>query len=648
MSMQITKRPDAAAQNQTGVTGDSKIDTLVDRLANAKSLTAIGAALRGLADKVEDAAASVAPAFAKALDSRPGGVRPLMADVDAETTKLFCGEATPAGVKKMAVDAGVPVGSQDFKIFSTGDPFTFLGVPPDDKAGVKASPEDVRGKTVWVVQGDANYTPAGDAPKYDQATLVAEALQIAFAAKTMQVGAAKKAVVVFPASLDPKANPNNKFAQLVARLAKASGVDEVRYHAALNTPSTGDAAISRDVRAGLPALGPKTQEVGKWLDTLAGANSLAGVQRALVQLDMAVTGLAGKYGDQAKAYAQRVASVFTEKVNQLVPGLPKGVAGIQDNRTVVFAGQSNPALSEDIAHAMGGKLGETAVQFAGGAPFVSLGSDVAGKPAVIVQTTRQDPYTAENDQHSAMALLAEALMLCDEAQQAGASDTTLVLPYMPSARSDKQDQKGVGTYASLVARWVDELKLGKVVLVEPHDVHVPAFFRTPTRVVSGAEVLTKRAVADLGRKNLVLVRPDAGATKRTKSLAKDLDLPMVDGEKSRADNNETAHVDGLGSKSDVDGKICLVNDDEIATGGTMRQTVGMLKENGAMEVHIAVAHANMPVEPHKRHAAMRALKEAGADSLYLLDTQPVGKVPADLQDFVKVVSIAAAISKEAG
>jgi phosphoribosylpyrophosphate synthetase len=90
-----------------------------------------------------------------------------------------------------------------------------------------------------------------------------------------------------------------------------------------------------------------------------------------------------------------------------------------------------------------------------------------------------------------------------------------------------------------------------------------------------------------------------------------------------------------------------VTDDEIATGGTMRQTVARLKENGAAQVHVAVSHANMPESPEARHDAMRKLKEAGCDRLYLLDTQPVGKLPEDLVGFVKVVSIAASIAEEA-
>lgn len=622
-------------------TGDASLDAKLDALRNAGSLTEIGAAIRAL----DQGLPGGPEAFRDALARRPGGVRPLSADLaPGGDVKLFCGEATPDAVKAAAGQLGIDIAAKDFKIFSTGDPFVFLGTPPDSKAGKKGEAEDVRKKTVVVVQGNASYTPPAGQERYDAPTLVAEALEIAFAAKS--AGGAKKTIVVLPASLDPVANPGSQFAGLVARLAKATGVDEVRYNAALDQQGKVDALTSGGVRAGLPSLGPKTAEVGKWLDTLAGAQDLGAVSRSLAQLDIALTGLKGKYGEHAKAYARQVADVLTERMNALVPGLPTGVAASAEGRTMVFTGHSNPELARDLASQLGAELGGSVVQFGGEAPYAKLGTEVKDRPVSIVQTTRHSPDAEGAGRQSSMAFFFEALALCDEAKKAGASDVTLVLPYMPNARSDKSDQKGVGAYAAMVARWVDELDLGRVVLVEPHDIHVPAFFRTPVTVISGAEILTKQALEDLGRKDLVLVRPDEGATKRTKKLAEDLELPMVNGQKSRSDNSETAKVDALGNKSDVDGKICLVNDDEIATGGTMRQTVAHLKEMGAKAVHVAVSHANMPIDAEARHEAIRKLKDAGADSLYLLDTQPVGKMPADLAGFVRVVSAASAIAEE--
>jgi ribose-phosphate pyrophosphokinase len=628
---------------------NERLGNLLDDLRNAKTLETVGASVKSINQALTkfEVGGEASPtqtfdkighAFCGAMKQKPGGVRDLLAARASDELKLFCGEATPAGVTTLAKNLGIAVGQKDFQLFSTGDPFVFLGTPPNKQAGIKAQAEDVKNKTVLVVQGSSSYTPASGQPKFDGPTLLAEALQIAFAAKE---NGARAAVVVLPESLNPATHPNDPFARLAATLAKATGVDEVVYQAALDR-----APAPKGVRSGLDVLGPKTAEIDKWLQTLDGATNLNAVSRSLKQLDIALTGLKGQYSSVTESLARQVADSLTSKVQQLVGGLPGGDVRADADRTIVFAGQSNPDLSRDVAHALNGDIGRHTHQFEGGAVFTQIEEQVAGRPVAVVQTTKQDPHTAPEDRHSAMAMLAEALMICTQAKEAGASDITLILPYMPNARSDKQDQKGVGTYAAMVARWIDELQLGKLVLVEPHDIHVPAFFRTPTRVISGAELLCTQVLQTIGRENLVMVRPDEGATKRTKALAEELDLPVVDGLKSRDDNTEKANLNSLGKKSDVDGKICLVNDDEIATGGTMRQVVAALKDNGAAQVHIAVSHANMPDDVHKREDSIRKLKDAGADSLYLLDTQPVGRLPDDLNSFVKIVSVAAAVADE--
>jgi ribose-phosphate pyrophosphokinase len=650
MNKGISKLGPTGVAAQTGVSA-SKLEQALGDLRGAASLTAIGDQLRKIAELLpgDDGASAIAPALTGALRSEPDGLRPLAAEVGTgrgrPEVSIFLGTATPdrareraQGEVEDAVDFDARIETHSFKIFSTGDPFAFLGTPPDKKEGVKANPADVKGREVYVFQGDVD-APENAETKFDRATLVAEALQIAFAARE---NGSTKTVVVLPEALDPAKNPNDKFAQLVARLAEATGVDGVRYSSEVST----DGAVDRDVRGGLPPLGPKARDATQGLASLETANDLAGVKRALGTLDVALMGLS-KFAE-GPAFTRQVVDVLCAKVQSLVPGIPSGAAAVQDDRVVVFSGQSNPDLAAKLTGALGAEQGDAAVRFEGGVPYPTLGTKVEGRPVVVVQTSRQDPETAADKRSSSMALLTEALMLCDEAIKSGAEDVSLVLPYMPNARSDRMDQKGVGAYASLVSRWVDAIGVKKVVLVEPHDPHTPHFFRTRNiRVVSGAEVLAKDIIGQLGRKDLVFVRPDAGAQKRMASLAKAVDLPLVDGEKSRADNEENAEMKSLGGKSEVAGKRCLVVDDEIATGGTMRQTVTMLREGGAKEVHVAVSHANMPMEPEKRHQSMRQLRdEAGATKLYLLDTQPVGDLPADLKDFVQVIPVASAIGEE--
>jgi len=633
------------------------LDTRLNNLRKAGTLTDIGKELKAIAAALpESSTPEIAQATKIALKSGAASLHQMLTEASPSEVKVFLGSASPSQARTTAREAGLPIGNSDFKIFSTGDPFTFLGTPADKDKKVVAQPEDVAGKTVYVVQGGVNGV---DGVKYDLPTLVAEALQTAYAAIS---NGADRAVLMLPEILDPQKNPGDKFSALTHRLAIATGihVDDIKYVKALN-PGQLQGTAPTEVRQGLPSLGPKTKEVEQGITALQNAGSIGELDAALKKLDLAVSGLQGKYPDAARAYATKTADVLAERISQLVPGFGENQVLSQGNKTVVLAGQSNVPLSEDIAQAAKGGVAKSTLEFdAHGRPHVDFKGSVAGKDVVIVQTTRQDPGTAPEAMQSAPALLAEALMLFQSAIEKGASDVKLVLPYMPSARSDKNDQKGVGAYAGLVARWVDAIvedaaqvqnARGKrtefkprVVLVEPHDPHNPVFFRTPVSVVSGAEVLMNRVIADLGKDNMVLVRPDEGATKRTASLAKNLGLPMVDGQKSRADNNEKASVDAMGAKSDVDGKKCVVVDDEIATGGTMRQTCEILKKNGAAQVYVAVSHANMPLDPEKRHEAMRALKTAGATGMYLLDTQPVGSVPKDLEGFVHVVSAADAIA----
>lgn len=631
--------------------GSPTLEVALERLGAARSLQEIGARLQDVAGLLPAAQASVSPvarAVTQAAMSEPTGLRPLTLAVDDPSrVTLFLGSATPESARARAKEEaarqpGAKLASHEFKIFSTGDPFVFLGQGPDKTTGRKAAPENVAKRTVVVAQGDVSDAENAGA-RFDRATLVAEAMQIALAAREND---AKKVILVLPSSFDPELHPTDRLAKLVARLAAdpTLGIDELQYRRELDrVPAP---RIESGLRPGLVPLGPKLEGATAALELLHAAQDLPSIQRALTRLGVELSAISA-FEQDARVLTREVLRTIVDKVTALVPGLPSGAAGALGDKTVVFSGQSNPALAGDVAATLKAELGASYTEFSGGVPYPKLMTPVKDRPVVVVQTSREDPGKAQEARNSSMALLVEALLLCESAKEAGAKDVSLVLPYMPSARSDKKDQDGVGTYAKLVARWVDAVGVDSVVLVEPHDPHTPYFFGTKNvRVVSGAAVLARHIMETTGDENLVLVRPDAGAQKRTKGLAEALDLPLVDGEKSRSDNNEKASVDALGDKSDVDGKRCLVIDDEIATGGTMRQVCERLKDMGAEEVIVAVSHANMPDTLEARHEAMRKLRDSGADKLYLLDTQPVGALPEDLQSFVKVVSAAEAISEK--
>jgi ribose-phosphate pyrophosphokinase len=65
-------------------------------------------------------------------------------------------------------------------------------------------------------------------------------------------------------------------------------------------------------------------------------------------------------------------------------------------------------------------------------------------------------------------------------------------------------------------------------------------------------------------------------------------LELVNIDKHR--DYKTGKVTVMGISEDIQGKVCLIYDDVINTGGTVVEVAKYLKKNGAAEVHFLVTH----------------------------------------------------------
>ena len=74
---------------------------------------------------------------------------------------------------------------------------------------------------------------------------------------------------------------------------------------------------------------------------------------------------------------------------------------------------------------------------------------------------------------------------------------------------------------------------------------------------------------------------------RARALSKRIggDLAIIDKRREAAGVSEVMHVIG-----EVEGKVCILVDDIIDSGGTLCNAAAALKENGAKEVHAYVVH----------------------------------------------------------
>src|SRR5690606_13404685 len=109
---------------------------------------------------------------------------------------------------------------------------------------------------------------------------------------------------------------------------------------------------------------------------------------------------------------------------------------------MLFTGNSNPQLANEVAKLLNIKLGSAQVdRFPEGEIQVQIQENIRGKDVFLIQSTCNSP----ND------YLMELLIMVDAARRASARRITAVLPFYGYARQDRKDRPRVPITAKLVA-----------------------------------------------------------------------------------------------------------------------------------------------------------------------------------------------------
>jgi len=274
---------------------------------------------------------------------------------------------------------------------------------------------------------------------------------------------------------------------------------------------------------------------------------------------------------------------------------------------MVFTGNANPALAQQIVDNLGIPLGDATVgQFSDGEVNVVLNENVRGRDVFVVQPT----CAPTNDN------LMELIVMVDALRRASAGRITAVVPYFGYARQDRRVRSSrVPITAKVVADMMVGAGVDRVLTVDLHAEQIQGFFDVPVDNVYGSPVL----LDDINRQNyenLIVVSPDIGGVVRARAVAKqlDIDLAIIDKRRPQANVAEVMNLIG-----EVENRTCLLVDDMVDTAGTLCNAAGALKERGATKV---VAYCTHPVLSGK---ALHNINNSVLDELVVTDSIPLSE-----------------------
>lgn len=177
-------------------------------------------------------------------------------------------------------------------------------------------------------------------------------------------------------------------------------------------------------------------------------------------------------------------------------------------------------------------------------------------------------------------------------KKARAGRITCVVPCFYGARQDRltgRESLNLQMNAQMIQMYADQ-----ILTIDIHNDATGLAFPT----ANFDSLYARRRLAAYLRKECmnveekyIIVAPDAGALKNVEKFADILELPTGHFRKRRNGPNSIGELIWAGQKEDLEGKIAVLVDDMIDTGGTTIRAARLLRENGAKNVIVVATHA---------------------------------------------------------
>lgn len=286
------------------------------------------------------------------------------------------------------------------------------------------------------------------------------------------------------------------------------------------------------------------------------------------------------------------------------------MTGITQNnakRMVLIAGRSHPELAQAVADNLGTELVPTrAFNFANGEIFVRFEESIRGCDVFVLQT-----HTAPVNEW-----IMEHLLMVDALKRASAKRITVVAPFYGYARQDKKHAGREPISARLMADLFATAGADRLMSVDLHTAQIQGFFDGPVDHLFALPILAAHVGRTVDRSKITVISPDAGRVRVAERWTDILGAPLAIIHKRRDPDvpNEAKVLEVVG---DVKGRICVVVDDMIDTGGTIVKASEALFENGASDVLVTATHGVLSPPASQR------LQDSRIREVVVTDTLPI-------------------------
>ena len=290
--------------------------------------------------------------------------------------------------------------------------------------------------------------------------------------------------------------------------------------------------------------------------------------------------------------------------------LAPGSTSTVSHNPLIFCGNSNPLLAEEIAKRLKLHVGKALVtEFKNEETRVEIGENVRGSEVFVVQSICKTPNgKGVNDS------LMELLLMIDALRRASAARITAVIPYYGYAKQDKKTKGREPISAKVVANLIKVTGAKRLVTMDLHAAQIQGFFDLPVDNLMAMPVLCDYLKREqLSKDRVVVVSPDAGGVHRAELFAKRLESSLAIVFKRRPEPDVSEVTDIVG---DVSGKIAVVVDDMISTGGTLAKAAEAIKARGATAVYTVATHGIFAGD------AMRVLEDSQIERVIVTNTIP--------------------------